>query len=310
MAFDPYQAELLSQYLQRQGIRTHEVTFQASNLTKMASVLMESFRDRTIDLYNDQELLADFRRLRLVEKTWGLKLESARDETGHADAAISFCVALMVIREIPPLSGLAWGGVIQTRNNIFRPAGTGEQLTSQPILQKGLNMTDSDMLEGIKETEAELATTNPKPHRQVEIILATSAQPICSTRSWGSPKSLTSSRLYRPPRKRCEASSTRWLDPAEFHDRSGRRWAPFEYQTQLLSPKFSDDVAGGRRRRIRRSRRRKIGGSNLPQERRRLAAAAAAERKAETEKLFGKNYRSRKRRGQPWKLIAPTAVCR
>ncbi len=128
VAFDPYQAELLNQYLQRQGIRTHEVTFQASNLTKMASVLMESFRDRTIDLYRDEELLADFRRLRLVEKTWGLKLESARDETGHADLAISFCVALMVIREIPPLSGLAWGGVIQTRNNIYRPAGTGEQM--------------------------------------------------------------------------------------------------------------------------------------------------------------------------------------
>ncbi len=131
IAFDPFQAELLAQQLQRKSLRTHEVTFQASNLTKMASGLLETFRDRVIDLYRHDELLTDFRRLRLVEKTWGLKLESARDDSGHADLAIAFSIALLVIREIPPLTGLAWSPVFSTRSMY------GEQINfSNPFMRK------------------------------------------------------------------------------------------------------------------------------------------------------------------------------
>lgn len=101
ICFDPFQAALMAQRLTRRGVRMDEVAFVGKNLDAMASGLLEEFTARNIDLYPDPPLLADLRRLRIAEKSYGHKLEATRDETGHADRATALTLALFGARKYP-----------------------------------------------------------------------------------------------------------------------------------------------------------------------------------------------------------------
>lgn len=94
VCFDPWQATYLAQLLSREGFYMEEVPFVGNNLNLMASTLLQTFRDRTIDLYPDELLLKDLRRLCIEEKSYGFKLTATRDEHGHADRATALAIAL------------------------------------------------------------------------------------------------------------------------------------------------------------------------------------------------------------------------
>lgn len=92
--FDPYQAALMAQQLARDGVHCIEVPFVGSTLNVLATTLLETFRSRRIDLYNCPRLVSDLRRLTIVEKSYGHKLEATRDADGHADVATALAIAL------------------------------------------------------------------------------------------------------------------------------------------------------------------------------------------------------------------------
>src|SRR5262249_3384631 len=94
VGYDPYQAELMAQRLTCRGVWMREVPFVGSNLNTMATVWLETFRSRRIDLYPHDRLVADLRRLSIVEKTYGYKLEATRDADGHADVATALAICL------------------------------------------------------------------------------------------------------------------------------------------------------------------------------------------------------------------------
>jgi hypothetical protein len=98
--FDPYQAELLAQEL-GWGTRLEAVPFTAASLTEMASVVLESFHARELDLYPDQGLLSDLHGLRLIDKGLSYRLDSTRSSAGHGDKATAFCLALLAVRRYP-----------------------------------------------------------------------------------------------------------------------------------------------------------------------------------------------------------------
>lgn len=98
--YDPSQAVLMSQELQAAGIPTWPVNFRGESLGVMASTLLQAFRDRSIRLYRDDDLLNDLGRLSIQERTWGYKLVAASDEAGHADRAIALAIVLPVMAEI------------------------------------------------------------------------------------------------------------------------------------------------------------------------------------------------------------------
>ena len=98
--YDPWQAEYMAQTLRNDGVRMEPMPFTGQNLTKMASVLLETFRSRRIDLYPDAQLIADLERLSIVERSYGYRLESTRDETGHADRATALAIALPIATEV------------------------------------------------------------------------------------------------------------------------------------------------------------------------------------------------------------------
>jgi hypothetical protein len=95
---DPYQAELLAQQLTRRGCWLEQVAFAGRNLVEMASTLIEVFSSRGIDLYRDEDLLADLRQLRIRETGLGFRLDPARTARGHGDKAVALSLAVLGAR--------------------------------------------------------------------------------------------------------------------------------------------------------------------------------------------------------------------
>ncbi len=115
--FDPWQAMHMASRLQsagmgklagetkfgkhrREGLPMVEVTPTAKNLQAMATTLIEGFNDRRVALYDDPNLRRDLQRMRVLEKSYGFRLESPRDETGHGDLGTTFQLALLAAAEI------------------------------------------------------------------------------------------------------------------------------------------------------------------------------------------------------------------
>ncbi len=64
-----------------------------ANLRAQASVVIESFQDRRLQLFDDN-LRRDLEKLRVEEKSYGLRLASPRDGEGHGDLYSAFALAL------------------------------------------------------------------------------------------------------------------------------------------------------------------------------------------------------------------------
>ena len=107
VALDPYQGEHLAELLDRAGVPVIRTPQTTVSLQDQATALVEAFQERTIDLFADDDLLADLRRPQL--KDTGLKVRLVSPETragdgagtGHGDlaSALSFAVALAKSRE-------------------------------------------------------------------------------------------------------------------------------------------------------------------------------------------------------------------
>ena len=104
VAVDPWQAAMLCEVLSEKGVPMRQVSFTGGNLQTMASAVLESFNEGTIDLYNDKNLIADLRRLRVVEKSYGVRLASPHTKSGdgpgsaHGDVATALSLALLSAR--------------------------------------------------------------------------------------------------------------------------------------------------------------------------------------------------------------------
>ena len=77
-----------------------EVPATGANLRDQASLTIQVFRDRNISLYPCQPLRHDLLRLRCEEKSYGYRLSSPRDGSGHGDSASAFMLALPKAHEI------------------------------------------------------------------------------------------------------------------------------------------------------------------------------------------------------------------
>jgi phage terminase large subunit-like protein len=103
--YDPSQAELMAQELRREGLTMIPVSQTGKPAAAQATAILEAFRSHRIDLYKDPRLLRDLKKLRLIERSYGLRLEAVRDEHGHADIAKALSFALP---ETMQLSHLVW----------------------------------------------------------------------------------------------------------------------------------------------------------------------------------------------------------
>ncbi len=100
VAYDPWQSEYLAERLRKQRVPCLPVPFAPANLTSMATEVLSGFRDRIVNLYRQDDLQRDLQRLRIVEKGYGIRLDSPRGQSGHGDAATAFCLALHAAKEL------------------------------------------------------------------------------------------------------------------------------------------------------------------------------------------------------------------
>lgn len=136
LAFDPWQASLLAQRLQRQGkfstgagrglkTRIKEVAFTGKALNEMASTLLEIFRSRRIRLYTESEgqaIIDQLGQLTLEEKSYGYRLVAPRTQSGgHCDLAIALSIALPLAVEESAKRGTIWLGADDTYNPDLTP---------------------------------------------------------------------------------------------------------------------------------------------------------------------------------------------
>jgi len=113
VGFDSWQAELLGQRLEfdsrhrRRGQNRRfgnkpwmkEIPPSGANLRDQASLVIESFSDRRLQFYDYPPLRNDLLKLRVSEKSYGVRLESPRDADGHGDTFSAFSLALFVGHE-------------------------------------------------------------------------------------------------------------------------------------------------------------------------------------------------------------------
>ncbi|BBO32382.1 terminase large subunit domain-containing protein [Lacipirellula parvula] len=114
IGFDPWQAEHLAQTLEadsghrrRNSRRLYgnqpwmrEIPPVAANLRQQATLTIECFGDRRIQLYDCEPLRRDLNRLRVEEKSYGCRLTSPRDGDGHGDTFSAFALALLMAHEV------------------------------------------------------------------------------------------------------------------------------------------------------------------------------------------------------------------
>ena len=104
---DTWQASYLIERLKKRCVPIEAVTPTSSNLRSMCSATLEAFSEGNIELYGNPILLSDLRALRVVEKSYGVRLESPRGPSGHGDAATALSIALHIARKNPPLTNRA-----------------------------------------------------------------------------------------------------------------------------------------------------------------------------------------------------------
>ncbi len=116
---DMWQANHLQQLLATDGIYIEPTSLGPTGQSTMASALLRGFRDRIVELYPDERLLADLRKMSIVERVGsggsGLKLEAPRDATGHADAAFAFAAALPSALEVAARPASSWQPITPLR---------------------------------------------------------------------------------------------------------------------------------------------------------------------------------------------------
>lgn len=112
-AFDPWQAESMMQRLEiysnhrlRTSRRHHtskpwvrDIPPTPNNLREQATLTCEGFADRRFLFYECEQLRRDLLKLRVEEKSYGIRLTSPRDGDGHGDLFSAFALALLLAHE-------------------------------------------------------------------------------------------------------------------------------------------------------------------------------------------------------------------
>jgi len=127
VGYDPHQCALMAQRLRAKAVPMREVPFVGKNLNVMASTLMEVMRDGKLEAYDDEDgrLRSDLSKFSIVEKSYGFKLESTRDASGHADVGTALAICLPFAME-----AMKGRTLLSTDELIF---DDGEPLTEEEV---------------------------------------------------------------------------------------------------------------------------------------------------------------------------------
>lgn len=126
VAFDPWNCELLASRIEADSNRRRrnqrrrdwakpfmrEIQPTAANLREQATLMIEHFGDRRLQLFDCEPLRRDLLKVRVEEKSYGIRLTSPRDEHGHGDSFSAFALALLVGHELSNKKPVQAGAVV------------------------------------------------------------------------------------------------------------------------------------------------------------------------------------------------------
>jgi hypothetical protein len=164
VAFDPWQAEHMAQRLEadtghkrRNSNRRwwakpwmKEIPPTAANLRQQATLTIESFADRRLQFYPCEHLNRDLHKLRVEEKSYGIRLTSPRDGEGHGDTFSAFANALIAAHELA--------------GKVPMVAGVWDNNTTTP-LQRAMSRFD-EIAERYSKDMDELAKAHQNQHQE------------------------------------------------------------------------------------------------------------------------------------------------
>lgn len=130
VAADPWQMESMMQRLEVDGghrrrnqQRLHNsqpwvrsIPPTAANLRQQATLVIESFQDGRLQLYDCPILRRDLQKVRCEEKSYGMRLTSPRDGDGHGDLFSAFSLALLIAHEIAGKKRVRAGAVLESHS--------------------------------------------------------------------------------------------------------------------------------------------------------------------------------------------------
>jgi hypothetical protein len=94
VAVDPWQMMRVAEELVRLGLIVEAQHQTGQVITRQAAALLEAVRDGTLELYDDSLLIEDLYSCKIVERSYGHKLELLENEHGHGDRLAALCNVL------------------------------------------------------------------------------------------------------------------------------------------------------------------------------------------------------------------------
>jgi phage terminase large subunit-like protein len=139
VAYDPWQAEHLSQRLKQARIPMQDVPFTQSKLQQMATAVLEAFNDRRLELYDDGDLKRDLSRMRVEERPSGFRMSFPRDNLGHGDLGQAFLLALFAASDLAAQPRQEFWIRIDGRTHTFGHRQNRSELDAESTMQKLLD---------------------------------------------------------------------------------------------------------------------------------------------------------------------------
>ena len=99
---DAWQGELLASRLQAQGVPVELLHFSQTKHTDMAQAILNGFRDKQVELFDDPSLMHDLRAARIEERgvaNWRVVFPRDR-EHGHGDVGTAFGLGLLAAKNL------------------------------------------------------------------------------------------------------------------------------------------------------------------------------------------------------------------
>jgi phage terminase large subunit-like protein len=181
VGFDPWQAEHMAQRLEALSEHRRRLTDiyrprrlpgtqpwmrsiqpTAANLRAQATLTIECFQDHRLQLDPCEPLHRDLLKLRVEEKSYGIRLVSPRDGEGHGDTFSAFVLALLIGHELAGKRPVVCGPM-------FSSADSGRYQTS--AYERALNASAGYAAQLERESR-ELAAAHANHNYEIQLAMA------------------------------------------------------------------------------------------------------------------------------------------
>jgi len=141
VAADPWQASYLLDRLRKLGVPCRERPQVGKQLNEQAAELVRLLQSRQLAIPDDEGLLYDLRNASITEKSYGLRIDSPRDERGHGDVLSALQIAVAELKGLrasarnfaPPDAGMYAERLAEAERKMQAALGRASEQYGHPV---------------------------------------------------------------------------------------------------------------------------------------------------------------------------------